>query len=209
MIRLLSLGMLVLILFCGLGLVACNQTGEFGPDDDDDAADDDDATDDDDVSDDDDDDADDDDDLDDDDDKGEGANISGIVVRRTDLVLDGEGVLTVRLRSAPPGQGGQEATVALISISDADLSDKNSEVEFLFEDVEVREKPYFVVAFLDDDESGGPPSEVDLRSTPAEVLVDEEGDYNVVVELTGVGGAGGPGGDDDDSAGDDDDDSAP
>jgi len=202
--------MLVLILFCGLGLVACNQTGVIGPDDDDDAADDDDATDDDDLSaDDDDDDVDDDDDLsDDDDDKGAGATISGIVVRRTDLVLDGEGMLTVRLRSAPPGQGGQEATVDRVDIEDADLSDKTSEVEFLFEDVEVREKPYFVVAFLDDDESGGPPSEVDLRSTPVEVLVTEEEDYEVVVELTSVGGTGGPGGDDDDSAGDDDD-SAP
>ena len=41
---------------------------------------------------------------DDDDDKDEVASISGVVVRVTDLVLEGTGTLSVRLRSSPPGQ---------------------------------------------------------------------------------------------------------
>ena len=145
---------------------------------------------------------------DDDDDEDEVATISGVVVRVTDLVLEGTGSLSVRLRSSPPGQGGGPQSLAdVVTIEDVDFSDKGAAIEFLFEDVEVRDKPYFVTAVFDEDESGGPPSEVDLRSTPIEVLADEPTDYEIVVELTSVGGGGpGPGDDDDDD--DDDDDSA-
>jgi len=160
-------------------------------DDDDDNGDDDDLTPDD----------DDDDNSDDDDGSELTATLYGTVTRGIDPIEDGMGDLIIRVRLAEGGGGGGGGAIAVATLPDVDLSDPGSEVDYELTDIPLSDAPYSVNARLDDNNSGGPPDDVDLRSQRIEITIDEEGDYDLDMVLTLVGGpGGGPGGDDDDSA---------
>ena len=166
----------VLLLSGALALSACPSSGRS--DDDDDDSGDDDDTGDDDTGDDDtgDDDTGDDDDIVDDDDIGddddssaEGAVLSWTITRSATLVGDGIGPLTVAVLPNNPGGGSLDQPLGTFSLESADFSQSTSTVSFIIYGIPPRADPYFVTAFLDDDESGteSPPTNGDLFASGA------------------------------------------
>jgi len=115
----------------------------------------------------------------DDDDNGSSfvVGLSGTVTRSTEPAegQDGIGDLYVTVFDEPPSSSGV-SIVAQFSLSGADFSAAGATVTYEMPALAVRKDPYFMEAFLDDDESG-PPGGPDVNDLLSDL-------YSVVVEST-------------------------
>ena len=118
------------------------------------------------------------------------AGLEGNITRAVSPVSgeDGIGDLYITIFKGDPSAGPPTIVVAL-TIEGVDLSDETASIPFQATGLAASTDPYFVEAFLDDDNSGamGGASAGDLRSMSYAVTIEQEAVYSQDIVLTEQG----------------------
>jgi hypothetical protein len=91
-------------------------------------------------------------------------------------------VLGQNPKSGPPGKPFADSLIA-----DADFSANGSSVTYSMTGIPPRPEPYFITAWLDDDNSGtnSGPNSNDIVGAPVEITIDQPEDQILDLELLG------------------------